>query len=159
MKCVRRIAQRSSSTHEERRKKALGADAWRPYIKPPPCASSAEKHSETKRKASVYEMFLQRRILFAMSTQRTLRRSQKIAIAVVGDFGGSDLEERQTRVGRESRQSTRRPHYAVFVFHRTGGVGTKGKKVLRVAGSGELDLFPCVTAGEAVATRACSTEN
>eukprot|EP00965_Chrysotila_dentata_P025655 852167-Pleurochrysis_carterae.AAC.1 len=50
-------------------------------------------------------------------------------------------EERQSRVGRKSRRSTRRPHSAAFVLHRVGRLGPKRKKVLRVADSGELDLF------------------
>eukprot|EP00965_Chrysotila_dentata_P009580 311519-Pleurochrysis_carterae.AAC.1 len=53
-------------------------------------------------------------------------------------------EERQSRVGKKSRRSTRRPHRAAFCG-------------LRVWES--LTSFPCVTAGEAVATRACSTED
>eukprot|EP00965_Chrysotila_dentata_P009579 311518-Pleurochrysis_carterae.AAC.1 len=34
-------------------------------------------------------------------------------------------EERQSRVGKKSRRSTRRPHKAAFVLHRVGGLGPK----------------------------------
>eukprot|EP00965_Chrysotila_dentata_P032543 1084253-Pleurochrysis_carterae.AAC.1 len=76
-----------------------------------------------------------------------------------GDCGKSRSRSSETAGdGRKSRRSTRRPHSAAFVLHRVGRVGPKRKKLCGLRVWESLTCFPCVTAGEAVAKRTCSTE-